>query len=76
MLPSEEKDKSHSHTISLSFSSIPMVAKNVRVWFISGVVIRELKQWKERDKSMSLAFHSHQSPKLTAGREEKIFGSF
>ena len=76
MLPREEKDENHSHTILLCFSSIPVVAKNVRVWFVSGVVIREFKQWRERDKSVSLALHSHQSPKLTAGREEKIFGSF
>lgn len=48
----------------------------MRVWFISGVVIKEFKQRKEKDKSVSLVLYTHSSPKLTAGKEEKICGTF
>lgn len=48
----KKKDESHSHTILLFSYSIPTVAKNVRVWAISGVFIMKFKQWKEKDESV------------------------
>ena len=59
MLPREEKDESHLHTISLFSSFISTGAETMRVWFISGVVIKEFKQRKERDKSVSLVLYTH-----------------
>lgn len=58
MLPREEKDESHSHTILHFFSFISTGAENMRVWFISVAVIKEFKQRKERDKSVSLVLYT------------------